>query len=251
MPAVGPKKMMRIDIALRLTVCVLFAVVCGCSTASRSTTTMTQYEEHMHAKALYLKSQLDGLDRELVWRAAEGHEANRMAMGLVPYSFPIDQSNGFFRTTDVFRTLWNDGKSTNLVCLQYPGIELGGTPYRAFVYDKSLNLVKWGETNLPEGAIPLALVEVRASGALPAPFQNSFRVPPKLDDVWQLAVVAVNPTVKLKEGDLESVDSLRSCIRVIDWAGDGVDWPGYGYLHDIQDLEVRSAESNWPVLHNP
>jgi hypothetical protein len=84
--------------------------------------------------------------------------------GAFNYSFPI------------CRATWKETGVVHHVCLQYPGIELCGTPYNAYVFDDAGNLLEQSQITAGQDYEPrqlLSVSPVRVSFARPNLFGSS------------------------------------------------------------------------------
>ncbi|MEM8782770.1 MAG: hypothetical protein AAGE65_07910 [Planctomycetota bacterium] len=122
-----------------------------------------------------------------LWKPAEGFTPDRMAIETASKRY-FD----VFRTVvqqnvedDRYRLVWPP-EADFLVCFQYPGVELFGTPYDVLVYanhsftDHETQLIAHGTITIAQDAIPVAVVEVKIDHpSLPEHRRNK----------WQLAVL--------------------------------------------------------------
>ncbi len=92
----------------------------------------------------------------------------------------IDRMKKIHEPHPVFAAIWRKGDDRFLACLQYPGVELFGTPYEVAILDRSMKLVRWGIATADQDYIPFALVEIR-------PTNDPGR------GEWELAVAMCHP----------------------------------------------------------
>jgi hypothetical protein len=147
----------------------------------------------------------------------------------------------------LYRSVWvRNDRPDELVCLQYPGQELFGTPYRVLIYDRNLKLVRSGELTAQQDGEPLAIVELKAEGkGIPATRRGK----------WQLAIVLAgrretwDRTKPLRLVGFEGPDDRANYVmcELIKWDGDDDLTGGAGSLSDVDTIEFRTAERNWPV----
>lgn len=64
------------------------------------------------------------------------------------------------RAWPIYRATWQHGTNSLHICLQYPGAELGGTPYSVFVFDDAGRLVEQSKITAPQDWVPRQVVGI-------------------------------------------------------------------------------------------
>lgn len=171
--------------------------------------------------------------RSELWQSARGYDLDRMIINGGSYS--------------LYRTVWQSEGEQYLVCLQYPGVELFGTPYNVFLYDRDLVMLRHGTITAQQDYEPLAIVEVRP---------DNDELPPTRNEIWQLAVVFSHrshqwdSTKPIQITGFDAPDDAANYVmcELIDWADDSYELPyGSGNLSAATRIEYRTAEEEWTV----
>ncbi len=166
-----------------------------------------------------------------VWQAARGDAPSRMSRA----------SSGYGPT---YRTVWRHADGDRLVCLQYPGLELFGTPYNVYIFDREFNLIREGEITAQQNDTPYCIALIRTPDEqLPEPLRNR----------WLLAVGLWNNHFQdgasamfaLRDGAPTAFDDEEYgfYFELPHWKDAKVKpEPGSGNLYRVEQLEVRWVE---------
>lgn len=175
------------------------------------------------------------------WRTAAGFHKDRMVATNAETAFTL------------YRTVWQRTNEQMLVCLQYPGIEMFGTPYDVTVYDSKLKVVRKGEITAYQNDTPYCLAEVKTDGA---------NLPDKMRGQWLFAVAFRNnryqEAMQLHQQKTNTVESIRAQISSLpsEFYFELVSWDdahvklkyGTGNLKHASVSEVRWIENGSNIL---
>lgn len=107
-------------------------------------------EEQETRPDLFTLGNLEIASKERLWESAQGLWPDRMARG-----------DAWGHT--VYRTVWKHPDGDRLVCLQYPGGELFGTPYDVSVLDRDWNVLRTGDFTVGQDDTPFCIALARSS----------------------------------------------------------------------------------------
>lgn len=102
-----------------------------------------------------------------VWREAQGVSPKRMVSS--------ESDNEW----TLYRTIWKKADDDYLVCLRYPGCELGGTPYDVAVFNADMTIIRRGHVCARQDDTPYCIAEVMTGDEI---------LPEQLRNKWLLAV---------------------------------------------------------------
>jgi len=175
------------------------------------------------------------------WRAAAGLHKDRMIATNAQTAFTL------------YRTLWQRTNEQVLVCLQYPGLELFGTPYNVTVYDSKLQIIRRGDITAYQDDTPYCLAEVKSDDG---------NLPPELRGQWLFAVGFwenhFQEAMRLYEHKTNTVAMIKAKLADLpdEFYFELVHWEdakvkpkyGAGNLVHVDDLQVRWIETGANVL---
>lgn len=127
------------------------AVLQGCGVSQGIDVAVEEAVEDEPEREYFTLGNLEIMTKEGLWEAAEGVLPQRMA-----------GTNDVGRYT-VYRSVWKHPDGDRLVCLQYPGAELFGTPYDITVFDRDLNVIKQGQITASQDATPYCIALAKSS----------------------------------------------------------------------------------------
>jgi hypothetical protein len=146
-----------------------------------------------------------------------------------------------------YQSIWRAERGQFLVVLSYPGSDLGGKPYRVYVYDRTQNLLRRGTINVGQDDHPYALAEVRGDGAeLPEAYRGKWTLAIAVwpdDQAFDMSL----PVRAVAPGDRPSEPANHVYVHPVRW--DDVPQrldPGPLPLGSGRNVEFRWAEPHPP-----